>query len=496
MSSAVPIPPELESFFDSPDPQTLLIRGPPGSGKTMLALALMESFQGRCIYVSLRVTRAALLAQFPWLSSVSPKDIEVVDAAEQSDRVQDRARLERPKLLVAQPTEAKDLEEFLWLPKAVQSAWSSAGGVDPTMIVIDSWDAVIDQYFERTAASGESAPSRAEIERLLVGRMMRRKNLSLVLVLERDTLSVLDYMVHGIAETSRRLVEGRLERWLSLPKLRGTAIPVDTYPFTLARGRFTAITPALIRDFVIRAPLADPHPEDPGQWPGSTDYAEAFGRLGPGRMTLIELDSAAPREISRVMLGPMMIQTLQIGGRGLLLTVPSIDPEDTFASVKDLIAPEVLSDRLRVMTTVPLVPGVLKSSGIIVPFRWTTTGVPVPVPEDERFLTGAQGSNEANLIVVYLSGLEAAAEAAGVSVGHGTLSVLAATVFPRGTVHVVVLARSGDPMIQAVNPVSETLIKVRYSNGRVFVSGHRPYSAPLILSHEDPPEPYRLTPVL
>jgi hypothetical protein len=51
-------------------------------------------------------------------------------------------------------------------------------------------------------------------------------------------------------------------------------------------------------------------------------------------------------------------------------------------------------------------------------------------------------------------------------------------------------------MIQSVNPVSETLIKVRYSNGRVFVSGHRPYSAPLILSHEDPPEPYRLTPVL
>ena len=58
-----------------------------------------------------------------------------------------------------------------------------------------------------------------------------------------------------------------------------------------------------------------------------------------------------------------------------------LDPEDTFVSVKDLIPTKELSDRLRVMTAIPVSPSVLKSSGIVVPFHWTTGGVPVPVPD-------------------------------------------------------------------------------------------------------------------
>jgi len=461
----------------------------------MLSLELMGSFPGRRVYVSFRVTRESLFDQIPWLGKLPPGEIEVVDAFNHADHAGDHRPAEHADRLIASPKEAKDVDQFLWLPQAVQSAWSLADSKKPTMIIFDSWDAVLDQYYERTVGTGQAGPSRSEMERFLVARLMK-KNLSLVLILERDTSSTLDYLVDGIVETSRRLVEGRLERWLTLLKLRGVAIPDDTYPFTLASGRFTAITPALLRDFAIHPPVDDPHPDEPGLWPGSTDFAAAFGRLEPGRITLLELDSAAPREIPRVILGPMMIQALRGGGRGLLLAAPSIDPEDAFSSVRGMVSAEVLSSRMRVISVIPIPPGAAKSSGMFAPYHWTTEGPSVPVPEDAEFIQGALTTDRPNLVIAYLSAIEAAAEAAGIKVGHGVLSALGAAVFPASPVHVVAVARSGDSLYQVVNPVSESLIKIRYSNGRVFLSGHRPYSHPLILSLEGLTEPYRLMPVL
>jgi KaiC/GvpD/RAD55 family RecA-like ATPase len=496
MSNFIPVPPELAAFVRSPHSQTLLIRGPPGSGKTMLSFALMESFPGRRVYVSLRVDRSSLIDQFPWLAAVTPAQIDIVDAAEEADHLQEHVRMGHKELLLSHTGEARDVEEFTWLPKAVQSAWSAAGSPEPTMMVFDSWDAIIDQYFERALGEGESGPSRAEIERILIGRMMKKKNVSLVLILERDTSSVLDYIVHGIAETSRHLEEGRLERWLSLPKLRGTPIPVDTYPFTLARGRFTAITPTLSNDFTIRAPVEDPRPEDPGQWPGSTDYAAAFGRLAPSRVTLIELGSAVPREIPRVIMTPILMETIRGGGRGLLFSPPSLDPEDALFTAADLIAKHGISPRMRVMTAVPLPVGTARASGLFTPYHWTTSVPSVPVPDDVEFLAPPASPGAPNLIVVFLSGLEAAAETAGVTLGQGFLSAFAATVFPDSPVHILAFARARDPLAEKVNPIAEVLLKVRYSNGRVFLSGDRPYSAPLILSYEGGDEPYRLTPIL
>jgi KaiC/GvpD/RAD55 family RecA-like ATPase len=76
MSSVVRVPPELDAFLRLQPPQSLLIRGPPGSGKTMLSLALVEGFPGRRVYVSLRVSREGLLEQIPWLGKIPPGELE------------------------------------------------------------------------------------------------------------------------------------------------------------------------------------------------------------------------------------------------------------------------------------------------------------------------------------------------------------------------------------------------------------------------------------
>jgi hypothetical protein len=426
-----------------------------------------------------------------------PEGIEIVDVSEETAHVQDRGRPAGKDELLSHRDEAQDLDEFLWLPPAVQSAWSKTNAKPPTMVVLDSWDAIIDQYFERVVGPGEPIPSRSEIERILIKRMTKG-NISLVLVLERETPSTLDYQVDGIVETSRLLKEGRLERWLSIQKLRGVAVSVDTYPFTLTGGRFAAITPAGLGAFDrIHAPVKDPSPQDPGLWPGSTDYAEAFGRLLPYALTLLDFDSAVPREVSRAISAPMIIQAIQGGGRTLVIGPPSLEPEDSYISITDHLSTDAVRSRLRVMSAIPRHYRTEGMPELVIPFdriRWTKAGPSVPVPDDSEFLQAApQTADQPNLVVAYLSGLEAMAEAAGVPVAHGILPALAETVFPRGQVHVIALGRSDDPVLSTMGPDFRNIIDVQYSNGRVFFSGRRPYVPPRILSGEGNTEPYRLT---
>ena len=64
------LPQELRDFLHLPGPQTLLIRGPPGSGKSTLSLGLAASFPGARLFISSRVSRPKLLLQYPWIGAL------------------------------------------------------------------------------------------------------------------------------------------------------------------------------------------------------------------------------------------------------------------------------------------------------------------------------------------------------------------------------------------------------------------------------------------
>jgi hypothetical protein len=249
----------------------------------------------------------------------------------------------------------------------------------------------------------------------------------------------------------------------------------------------------------MEAPAPDPHPEAPGIWPGSTDFANALGRLRVGAITLFELDTAVPREVSRVILGPMIIHALRVGGRVLILPPPSLDLEDSYVSLQRHVRPEIIRARLRVLSSLSTSDDARELPDSFLPFDkvgWTKTGMPTPVPVDAEFLRAAEGSTGPNLIVAYMSGIEALTEAAGVGLIRGIVSRLAKTVFPRNPVHVAAVGRVGDSLFEGVGAMSEIMVRVRCPHGRIFINGHRPYLAPMVLSQEPGSEPYRLTTVL
>jgi len=212
---------------------------------------------------------------------------------------------------------------------------------------------------------------------------------------------------------------------------------------------------------------------------------------------LFSLDTAVPREVCRAIIGPMVIQTIQAGGRTLVLAPASLEPEDSYMSIADTLPKDAVRSRLRVMSALPQHYRAEEMPESIIPFdriRWTKAGPSVPIFEDSEFLQAAPlTSDRPNLILVYLSGLEAMVEEAGLPVAHGILPAIAETIFPRSPVHVITVGRSNDPVLPTVSPLCRNLFDIDYTNGRVFLSGRRPYVSPRILSDIGGTEPYRLT---
>jgi KaiC/GvpD/RAD55 family RecA-like ATPase len=70
------VPRELIDFL-SQENNILLIKGKPGTGKTILSLELLNHFKNdrNAVYVSTRVTSERLFAQFPWLKdAIKPEN--------------------------------------------------------------------------------------------------------------------------------------------------------------------------------------------------------------------------------------------------------------------------------------------------------------------------------------------------------------------------------------------------------------------------------------
>jgi len=165
------LPPELVAFFENAG-KTLLIKGQPGCGKTLLALEILNRFQDHdLVYVSTRVPVEWLKRQYPWMEKA-----RIVEA--------DRLRLEDAQL---------GTMEYL-----MEQIIGSLHGLEKPLIVLDSWDAVANRV-----ASGE----RLKAESALMS-MIYASNGKAIFVAEEAVETTLDYLVDGIVTLTRSMVAG------------------------------------------------------------------------------------------------------------------------------------------------------------------------------------------------------------------------------------------------------------------------------------------------
>lgn len=503
MGASVRLPGELTDFLRLPGPQSLLIRGPPGSGKTTLCLALLEAFQGSRFFVTNRVPGDEVFLSFPWLGENGTRGIQVVDNSTTDTTLAESLRFlmnQATSVLREDGAQSKELREFLWLPEPLQETWSRLDPTKPSLVIVDSWDALVESYAGTAdGVQRDHLPLRNEIERALLRRMGKTKA-HIVFVLEREDQTQLDYLVNGVTVTHRDVVNERLERWLTLLKLRGVRIENASYPFSLESAHFECILP--VRPYGgVRGGRFDPSPDAmPGHlWPGSRAFADSFGRLPLGKATLVELDRDVPSHVPYVILGPMVAQAVDRGGRVLFLPDPSTMPDDVWDAIHGGIQRRRFLDQVRFLMP-PAMPNEPKSE-----FERTVIRTKRPEPgappdqqgdiETTRFIREGSTPESPGLIIVFVSGLIALAASAGISLTPEIVERLPGQL--QGAVrgqhlHAVVLGTADSTIFEPLRSLAALRLHARVRQGRVFVYGSDPWTPSFVLTEGNENAPYGL----
>ncbi len=201
----------FKRFFDM-EPTSLLIRGLPGTGKTTLALELVNMLHERynCFYISTRVSFAKLQRYYPWIIGFL-NDNSLLSYTDVNNSAID--------LRLGSASGTMELVLDIITNKK------------NTLMVLDSWDSLVNHT---------SIEERIKMEKTMI-TIADTHDALIVFVSEEPELNTTAYMVDGIVTLSTEYYNGARIRKMGIDKMRGIMIDKHTYLYTLQDSRFTVL---------------------------------------------------------------------------------------------------------------------------------------------------------------------------------------------------------------------------------------------------------------
>ncbi|MGP8072612.1 MAG: RAD55 family ATPase [Thermoplasmata archaeon] len=476
------VPAEMMDFAALPGFQPLIIRGPPGAGKTTIALTMADAWDGPVIYVSTRVSKDELLAEFPYLRFDGGRDITIIDGR-QFELSADQA-VQSLSGLGATLMDGEGLStvrDFLFLPGPLQEMMSRLVPGRRTMVIVDAWEPILEGFLGSGGGSGPSKIDRTEVERLLL-KLFSRENIVLCLLLERSDPSPLDYLVNGVVVAEREQNGSELIRWIYFPKFRNVAIRSDRYPFTLHGKRAQAIVPYRPKGR-LESIRPDPEPSSVAGalWPGSQSFADAFGRLPFGKYSLLEADGDVPEEVVSTLIDPIMLHTIHSGGRVAYVPFPLRSPSEVWAAHHPYVRAVDYVRQVRILrsTMNPNHVGEILDAVQVVPSSEAGLKPGEVVARVLDFVLAKEAASHPNLAVISTMALEGIAMQEGLrSLTANLLPTVLQDAIEGRRLHVLLLRRSNraSQFGAELGYTAATHIRLNYIHGRLILHGIRPYT--------------------
>ncbi|MFH0816565.1 MAG: gas vesicle protein GvpD P-loop domain-containing protein [Methanobacteriota archaeon] len=365
VAGRVSLPGVLTNFFESRGGHSLILKGPAGTGKTTLALQIVETMARteRTQYISSRVSDVALYAQFPWLAEknrqrnllmasmgflkvlhpktcggvqtklpealllAAEKLLMVFNQAETSESALGREELRKLEGQIEAGEADESAEEARGsgtfsgdsitfdvgsdLPE-IEVAYDTVEAAQPgkALIVFDSIDALAEKY----------GISKTRLVNTIQKDVVESGRANVVYVLESHGPTALDYLGDGVISLSTGEHAGRRVRTMKIEKLRGRAIPHPNLNYTLLDGRIRIFEPQRFGEVKTaahegrRSPVPDPDGQTVSM--GDRDMDALFGGLSKGSVNLVEVGPGIPAEVSSL-LAAMIVANFVGQGRGV-----------------------------------------------------------------------------------------------------------------------------------------------------------------------------------
>lgn len=441
--------PELEEFLSVPG-RTLLIKGPPGVGKTTLALSLLNRFcsQGGLqdrpsgVYFSTRVPEEALQTQFPWVKF---------------------------ELLRVEDLRLSSVEGFLGEVLKKMRAGS-------TVIVLDSWDAYAKEMDEKERLKTEKA----------VVSAASSSNSRMIFVSEETRTVTLDYIVDGVVELASETVDSRLFRVSYLRKLRGLAIKHHAKPYTLLGASIRAFNIYEEPDYAYMRRLKPVGDFDGKYSFGSPSLDEKLGGL-PYRATLsLEYTSEVPESAIAALTLPTLVNFVLAGRSVLVVPPPSVSSQILAKWFLNALGEEAFEQRLALYHEGSPPESYIKKAFFTLPDSIDESAEELEEATERLRSASVDGRV---LHIVSLSQLEnrypgepaKLVDLLGKSIRRA-FEALDAQIY---------LVEGQSPLKPKVVGMSHMYFKMRVKNGVVLVYGEKPYTPLYVLEYEgrDPLKP-------